>query len=38
MDGRTLGYGAVAGLEGIATPAAVARQVHGKIRTRPPRR
>ena len=27
MDGRTLGYGAVAGLEGIATPAAVARRV-----------
>jgi len=27
MDGRTLGYGAVAGLEGIATPTAVARRV-----------
>ena len=27
MDGRTLGYGAVAGLERIATPAAVAQRV-----------
>jgi N4-(beta-N-acetylglucosaminyl)-L-asparaginase len=30
MDGRNLGYGAVAGLEGIATAAAVARQVMEK--------
>jgi len=27
VDGRNLGYGAVAGIEGIATPAAVARKV-----------
>ena len=30
MDGRNLGYGAVAGLEGIATAAAVARRVMEK--------
>jgi N4-(beta-N-acetylglucosaminyl)-L-asparaginase len=27
MDGRTLGYGAVAGIDGISTPTAVARRV-----------
>ncbi|MDP6037919.1 MAG: N(4)-(beta-N-acetylglucosaminyl)-L-asparaginase, partial [Candidatus Latescibacteria bacterium] len=32
VDGRTLGYGAVAGLKNIATPTAVARQVMEKTR------
>jgi len=32
MDGRTLGYGAVAGLQQIATPTAVARQVMEKTK------